>query len=75
MNQLSLPKPILIDGADTVVKLWAAKCAERGDATAHREKDFGIWQAYSWSDWYDRSQAIGMGLIEQIGRASCRERV
>ncbi|QIK41266.1 AMP-dependent synthetase/ligase [Pontivivens nitratireducens] len=64
MNQLSLPKPILIDGADTVVKLWAAKCAERGDATAHREKDFGIWQAYSWSDWYDRSQAIGMGLIE-----------
>lgn len=58
------PNPILIDGHDTVVKLWAAKCAERSRATAHREKDFGIWQAYSWADWYDRAQAIGMGLVE-----------
>jgi len=58
------PNPILIDGEDTVVKLWAAKCAERGATTAHREKDFGIWQAYSWTDWYEHSQAIGMGLVE-----------
>ncbi|SOH93960.1 long-chain acyl-CoA synthetase [Monaibacterium marinum] len=61
---VTVPDPLLIDGHDTVVKLWAAKCAERGTSTAHREKDLGIWQSYSWSDWYDRSQAIGMGLVE-----------
>lgn len=61
---VTVPNPLLIDGHDTVVKLWAAKCAERGASTAHREKDLGIWQSYSWSDWYDRAQAIGMGLVE-----------
>ena len=36
----------------------------RGAKTAHREKDLGIWQSHSWADWYDRAQAIGMGLVE-----------
>ncbi|RED11268.1 AMP-dependent synthetase/ligase [Pontivivens insulae] len=63
-QDLTPPSPITFEGHDTVVKLWAAKCKERGSATAHREKDFGIWQAYSWTDWYDRSQAIGLGLLE-----------
>ncbi|WP_316013924.1 long-chain fatty acid--CoA ligase [Roseobacter sp. HKCCA0434] len=64
MDDLAPPSPVTFDGHDTVVKLWAAKCAERGRATAHREKDYGIWQAYSWADWYDRARAIGLGLVE-----------
>lgn len=30
-------RPLLIDGADTVVKLFARRCAMLGDRTAHRK--------------------------------------
>ena len=56
-------RPVLIDGCDTMVKLWARRCETYGDRTAHREKDLGIWRSYSWSHWYQQSEAIGMGLI------------
>ncbi len=64
MPRNALDDPITFDGHDTVVKLWAAKCAERGAKTAHREKDLGIWQTFSWTDWYERSRAIGIGLLK-----------
>ena len=53
-----------IEGCDTVVKLWRKKCLERGERIAHREKDFGIWQSYSWQDYYTSARAIGAGLLE-----------
>ena len=56
-------RPVLIDGCDTMVKLWARRCETYGDRTAHREKDLGIWRSYSWAHWYQQSEAIGMGLI------------
>ncbi|MEO1421943.1 MAG: long-chain fatty acid--CoA ligase [Pseudomonadota bacterium] len=56
--------PILIDGCDTVVKLWAKRCALYADRTAHREKHLGIWQAHSWTEYYSRARAIGMALVE-----------
>ncbi len=55
-------RPMLIDGVDTCVALFAQRCAKLGKRTAHREKDFGIWQAYSWADYYDAAENIGMGL-------------
>ncbi|QPH54309.1 AMP-dependent synthetase/ligase [Pontivivens ytuae] len=64
MPRNAMEDPITFEGHDTVVKLWAAKCAERGGRTAHREKDLGIWQAFSWTDWYERSRAIGIGLLK-----------
>jgi len=54
---------ITVDGCDTIVKLWAKRCREKGEATAHREKEFGIWQAYSWREYYEGARRIGMGLI------------
>ncbi len=54
----------IIDGCDTLAKLWRRACRARGSAVAHREKQFGIWQSRSWDDWYEGSRAIGLGLIE-----------
>ena len=31
--------PFFIDGHDTLPKLFASRCKELGDRTAHREKD------------------------------------
>ena len=39
---------VTIDGCDTLPKLFLKKSAERGERIAIREKDFGIWQSYSW---------------------------
>lgn len=56
--------PILIDGCDTLVKLWRQNCLKWDSKIAHREKQLGIWQSYSWLDYYQRAQDIAMGLVE-----------
>lgn len=53
-----------IDGCDTVVKLWHKHCLERGSRIAHREKDLGIWQSYTWHDYYEKARAIGIALMD-----------
>ncbi len=55
--------PTLLHGCDTVVKLWRQQCLARGSRIAHREKDLGIWQSYSWQDYYERARAIGVALL------------
>ena len=52
--------PTRLHGCDTVVKLWRQQCLERGAQIAHREKDLGIWQSYSWRDYYEHARAIGV---------------
>ncbi len=56
-------EPITFEGHDTVVKLWAARCKAEGAAVAHREKELGIWQSYSWDDYYRGARRIGLALI------------
>ncbi len=56
--------PCLIDGCDTLPKLFLARCREMGARTAHREKTFGIWRNHSWADFHDAASAIGMGLAQ-----------
>jgi len=48
--------------ADTFPKLVArnARCFPR--KVAIREKDFGIWQSYTWKDYFDQARLIGLGL-------------
>lgn len=62
VNAVPGQRPVRIDGHQTVPALLRARCQENGDLTAHREKDFGIWQAYSWADYLDHARWIGMGL-------------
>ena len=53
----------LIDGCDTMPKLFLKKSRERGDNIAMREKDFGIWQSYTWNDYRHRAMEIAHGLL------------
>lgn len=54
---------IVVDGCDTVPKLFLKKSAERGERIALREKDFGIWQSYSWNDYRAFAFDIAHGLL------------
>ncbi len=54
---------VLQDGCDTLPKLFLKKSKERGDKIAMREKDFGIWQSYSWHDYRARAFEIAHGLL------------
>ena len=54
---------VLIDDCDTVAKLFLKKSIERGDRVAMREKDFGIWQSYTWNDYRERALEIANGLL------------
>ncbi|MEM9198030.1 MAG: long-chain fatty acid--CoA ligase [Pseudomonadota bacterium] len=60
---VTVKDPILLEGCDTIVRLWAKRCRELAGATAHREKEYGIWQSYSWQDYYDHAKWIGLGLL------------
>ncbi len=55
--------PYFIDGCDTLPKLFAKRCKELGERTAHREKDYGIWLSYSWNDFWNHARLIGYGLM------------
>lgn len=55
--------PYFFDGADTLVKLFRKRCEELGQKVAHREKDYGIWLSYSWTDFYEHARLIGLGLL------------
>ncbi|MCM0614206.1 AMP-binding protein [Marinobacter sediminum] len=46
----------------TLAQMLRAHANERPESLALRQKDFGIWQAYSWQDYYERARHFGMGL-------------
>ena len=59
-----LERPFLIDGCDTLVKLFLLRCRTLGERTAHREKELGIWRSHSWAAFLEAARAIGLGLVE-----------
>lgn len=56
-------RPILVDGCDTIAKLFQTRCMGLQDRTAHREKDMGIWKSYSWNTYWEQAKQIGLGLV------------
>ncbi|MHB2263861.1 AMP-binding protein [Aliihoeflea sp. PC F10.4] len=62
-NEDLVQGPFYFDGCDTLVKLFRQRCLELGPQIAHREKDFGIWLSYSWTDFYEHARLIGLGLL------------
>jgi long-chain acyl-CoA synthetase len=54
---------IEVEGCDTIPKLFWHQVQARGDRTALREKDLGIWRATSWTQYGERSRAAGLGLV------------
>src|SRR5712691_4004250 len=50
---------------DTFPKLLLDQAARRGGRPAMREKDFGIWQTWSWRQAVDEVRAFACGLAAQ----------
>jgi len=56
-------EPVLIEGCDTIVKLWRHRVKQLGDKIAMREKNFGIWESFTWTEYGQKAREIGQGLI------------
>jgi len=53
----------MVASADTFPKILLENVKKFGDRkTAIREKDYGIWQSYSWQDYHDHVRDFALGL-------------
>jgi long-chain acyl-CoA synthetase len=62
MNAFDI-QSIAIDGFTTVPTLFWHRVKTKAGKVAMREKDRGIWKAYTWGEYGARAKAVGMGLI------------
>ena len=62
LNATPGQRPLVIDGCATLPALFQSRCTTLGSRTAHREKDLGIWKAFSWTDYWEHARLIGLGL-------------
>jgi long-chain acyl-CoA synthetase len=49
--------------AITIPQLLRQRAAMHGDQLALREKEYGIWNPYSWSHYYETARAVALGLL------------
>ena len=54
--------PTLIEGCTTIPGLFWKRAQELPEKVALREKDFGIWNEYSWGDFGEYARLAGLGL-------------
>ncbi|KPQ05510.1 MAG: long-chain acyl-CoA synthetase [Rhodobacteraceae bacterium HLUCCA12] len=47
----------------SIPALLARNAASQGNRTAYREKEFGIWQSWTWSEVADEVEAIALGFL------------
>jgi long-chain acyl-CoA synthetase len=53
----------MADGDNTLCQILSAKVKRYGKGkVAIREKDLGIWQSYSWQDYYENTKKFALGL-------------
>ncbi len=50
-------------GDDTFPKLLVRNARTMGDRVALREKEFGIWQSFTWREYHDHVRDLAAGLI------------
>ena len=48
----------------TIPRLLARNAARHGAKSAYREKEFGIWQSWTWSEAAAEIEALALGLID-----------
>jgi long-chain acyl-CoA synthetase len=56
-------EPTIIEGCDTIVKLFWHRVRQLGDKVAMREKNFGIWESFTWTTYGDKAREVGLGLL------------
>tara|TARA_R110002049_G_scaffold44333_4_gene129933 strand:- start:8251 stop:10221 length:1971 start_codon:yes stop_codon:yes gene_type:complete len=60
-----LAKPLTrADGPQSVPALLHRNAREFTNAPAYREKEYGIWQSWTWSQTRDEVEALALGLLE-----------
>ncbi len=59
---MSVPEYALDPTRDTFPKLVRSNAERIPRKVAIREKDFGIWQSYTWKDYFAEARLIGLGL-------------
>ncbi len=47
----------------SIPALLARNAREFGDKAAYREKEFGIWQSWTWSEAVEQVEALALGLL------------
>jgi long-chain acyl-CoA synthetase len=47
----------------TIPQLLRERAAMHGDRLALREKEYGIWNRYSWQHYYETARAVAFGLL------------
>ena len=52
------------NGLRSVPALFRRNAKNNPSAPAYREKEFGIWQTWTWSKALDEAENFGLGLIE-----------
>src|ERR1700682_2749398 len=53
----------LQDAAITIPQLLRQRAQLHGDRLALREKEYGIWNRYSWSHYYETARLVALGLM------------
>ena len=56
--------PMGAAGLQSVPALLHRNATEFGDAPAYREKEFGIWQSWTWAETRDEIEALALGLLD-----------
>ncbi|HEX7563382.1 MAG TPA: AMP-binding protein [Bradyrhizobium sp.] len=54
---------VLRDAAITIPQLLRQRAQLYGDRLALREKEYGIWNRYSWSHYYETARLVAFGLL------------
>ncbi|MEX0969254.1 MAG: AMP-binding protein [Paracoccaceae bacterium] len=54
---------VLANGLETFPKLLARNAAERGNRAAYREKEYGIWQSWTWAEAAQEVEALALGMM------------
>ena len=66
MREVNSMSEVNAHGCTTVSQLFWKRVNETPDKVALREKDFGIWNEYSWRDYGDHARWVGHGLKARI---------
>jgi len=53
----------LQNAAITIPQLLQLRAGLHGDKLALREKEYGIWNPYSWAHYYETARAVALGLM------------
>lgn len=63
MSMATRAGTVLDRGLDTLPKLLRRNAEQWPEGVAFRDKEFGIWNEYTWADVYARVRAFSLGLL------------